>query len=84
MPVHQKTSKGQVTFALAIVKAEVISNRDESSRIQAALQTIFPGVSVILVGENDALASYRGRRQLSDFANRAPCAVVASSKISLN
>jgi hypothetical protein len=84
MSVHQKTSKGQVTFALAIVKTEVISNRDASSKIHAALQTIFPGVSVILVAEDDALANYRGRRELSDFVNRAPCAVLASSKISLN
>jgi hypothetical protein len=84
MSVHQKTSKDQVTFALAIVKTEVISNRDVSSKIQAALQSIFPGVSVILVAEDDALANYCGRRELSDFANRASCAVVASSKISLN
>jgi hypothetical protein len=84
MSGHQKTSKGQVTFALAIVKTEVISNRDASSKIQAALRTIFPGISVILVAEDDALANYRGRRELADFVNRAPCAVVASSKISLN
>jgi len=84
MSVRQKTSKDQVTFALAIVKAEVISNRAESSKIQAALQTMFPGVCVILVAEDNALANYRSRRELSDFVNRASCTVVASSKISLN
>jgi len=84
MPAHDKTSKGQVTFALAIVKADVISDRAKSSKIRAALETVFPGVSVILVTEDDALANYRSRRELSDFANQASCRVVSSSKISLN
>lgn len=85
MSVHEKRSKGQITFALAIVKRDVISNRAESSKVEAALQTIFPGVSVILVAEDDdALANYRSRREFSDFTNRVSCRVVPSSKISLN
>lgn len=84
MPVHEKTSKGQVAFALAIVKADVLSDRAKSSKIRAALETVFPGISVILVAEDDALAHYRGRRELSDFASQASCRVVSSSKISLN
>jgi hypothetical protein len=84
MPVQQKATKGQITFALAIVKADVISDRAKSSKIQAALETVFPGVSVILVAEDDALVNYRSRRELSDFANRASCRVVSSSKISFN
>src|SRR5690349_19221241 len=47
MPVQDKSGKEQVTFALAVVKASVISNREESLRIQAALRVILPGVSVI-------------------------------------
>jgi len=85
MPVHEKASKGQVTFALAIVKRDVISNLAAASRIEAALQTVFPGVSVILVAEDeDALTNYLSRRELSDFAGRLSCRVVPSSKISLN
>jgi hypothetical protein len=85
MPVHEKASKGQVTFALAIVRRNVISNRAKASKIEAALQAVFPGVSVILVAEDDdALANYRSRRELSDFAGRLSCRVVPSSKISLN
>lgn len=85
MPVHEKASKEPVTFALAIVKREVISNHAEASKLEAALRTIFPGVSVILVPEeDDAVANYRGRRELSDFAHRVSCRVVPSSKIGLN
>lgn len=42
MPVENQSAKGQVTFALAIVKASIIPDRAESSRIQAALQVMFP------------------------------------------
>ena len=84
MPVEEKSAKASVTFALAIVKTNVISDRAESSRIQAALQVMFPEVSVILVAEDDELASYRSRQELSDFANDAPCRVIPSSKISCN
>jgi hypothetical protein len=84
MSVENQTVKQEVIFALAIVKASVISDRTESSRIHAALQIMFPGVAVILVAEDDELARYQGRRELSDFANGAPCKVISSSRISAN
>jgi hypothetical protein len=84
MPIDHKAAKGQVTFALAIVKADVISDRAQFSKIEAALQTIFPGVSVVLVAEDDALANSRRCRELSDFINRGSFRVVHASKISLN
>lgn len=84
MPVEEKSLKANVTFALAIVKANVISDRAESSRIQAALQVMFPGVSVILVAEGDEPTSHRSCQELTDFTNVAPCRVIASSKIASN
>jgi hypothetical protein len=45
---------------------------------------MLPGVSVILVAEDDELSSYRSRRELSDFAKDAPCKVILSSKICAN
>lgn len=84
MPVGNKLTKGQVTFALAIVKPSVVSSPAESSRIRAALQSIFPGVSVILVAEDDALESHRRRNDLTAFANSAPCHVIVSSRITAN
>ena len=84
MPINHKAAKGQVTFALAIVKGDLISDRAQFSKIEAALQTMFPGVSVMLVAEDDELANYRRCRELSDFVNRGSFRVVSSSKISLN
>jgi hypothetical protein len=87
MPVHEKAAKKEVTFALAVVKSSVISDRAESSKIEAALKVMFPGVSFILVAEDaegDGLARYRYRRELSEFMNQVSCRVVPSSKITSN
>lgn len=84
MSVDDKSVKKELTFALAIVKASVISDRAQSSRIRSALQVMLPGVSVILVAEDDELSRYRSRRELSDFAKGAPCRVIPSSKICAN
>lgn len=84
MPFENKSAKKQVTFALAIVKASVISDRLESSRIKAALQVMFPEVSVILVAEDDEIANHQRHQELSDFAKDAACRVLPSSRINLN
>jgi hypothetical protein len=86
MSADENSAKGQVTFALAIVKASVISDRAESSRIKAALQVILPGVSVILVAEDEdnELPIYRRHQTLAEFAKDAPCQVISSSRICAN
>lgn len=84
MPDGNQTPTQAVTFALAIVKSSVISNPRESSKIEAALQKLFPGVSIILVAEDGALPSYRRRQELAEFAERASFKVIPSSKISAN
>ena len=83
MSGENKSAK-EVTFALAIVKACVIPDRAQSSRIEAAIRLMFPGVSVILVAESDELTNHRRRQELSDFARGAACRVVSSSRISSN
>jgi hypothetical protein len=80
----ENKSAEEVTFALAIVKAGVIPDRAESSRIEAAMRVMFPGVSVILVVEDDALTNYRRRQELSRFTRDAACRVIPSSRISAN
>jgi hypothetical protein len=83
MSGENKSAK-EVTFALAIVKASVIPDRAESSRIEAALRIMFPGVSVIMVAEDDELTNYRRRQELSRFTRDAACRVIPSSRISAN
>jgi hypothetical protein len=84
MPSDDESAKQQVTFALAIVKASVISDRAESSKIQSALQVMLPGVFVILVADDGQPFNYRHRQALAEFARNAPCQVITSSRICAN
>jgi hypothetical protein len=84
MPVDPKRAKKQVTFALAIVKSSVISDRGQSSKIEAALQFMFPGVSIILVAEDGEPANYQRRHELSAFIEGTACKVIPSSRIIAN
>lgn len=84
MPDSKRTPAPAVIFALAIVKSSVISNRTESSKVEAALQALFPEVSFILVAEDDSIPAYQRSRQLSEFAETAATKVIPSSKISAN
>ena len=81
MPDRNRSLKQKAAFALAIIKRRVLSSRAESSKIEAALQRLFPGVSVILVAEDDEAVNDRRPQQLSDFAESSTCKVIASSKI---
>jgi len=45
---------------------------------------LFPGVSIILVAEEDSIPTDQRRRELSEFAERATSKVIPSSKISAN
>ena len=80
----KRTPTRAAIFALAIVKSSVISNHMESSKVETALQSLFPGVSIILVAEDDSIPTYQRRQELSEFAERATSKVIPSSKISAN
>ena len=84
MPDGKPTPTQPVIFALAIVKSTVISSHMESAKVEAALQSLFPGVSIILVAEDDSIPTHRRRQELSQFAERAKSKVIPSSKISAN
>jgi len=84
MPDGKRSPKEAVIFALAIVKNSVISNRKESSKVEAALQKLFPEVSFTLVAEDDSSPAFRRRQALSKFAGKTPLQAIPSSKISAN
>jgi len=84
MPDGKPTPTQAVIFALAIVKSRVISSHTESAKIETALQSLFPGVSIILVAEDESIPTHRRRQELSQFAERAQSKVIPSSKISAN
>jgi hypothetical protein len=84
MSAKDKWAKNGVAFALAIVKPGTVFDLAEFSRIETALQVMFPEVSIILLVEDDEFTSYQRRQEFSDFMQNTPRKVILSSRITLN
>jgi hypothetical protein len=57
-----------VTFAVVIVKAQVLNNSFEADRTIGAFQPLFPGLPVVLMAQDHrGVPTYYGRRDISQF-----------------
>lgn len=57
-----------VTFAVAIVKPQVLRNESEVYDARAAFQTVFPGMPIVLMARNrTGTPTFQGRKDLVDF-----------------
>ena len=62
-----------VTFAIAVVKQYVLSNRIEAGRVSAAFSRIFPRMPVVLMAQDHrGVPTYLGRRDIVRFLSRVP------------
>jgi hypothetical protein len=62
-----------VTFAVVIVKENVIHNRVQSDQIVKSFQPIFPGIPVVLMAQNHGgIPSYYGRQDIVRFLANLP------------
>lgn len=83
MPVDNKAASKKPIFALAVLKPGVILDPAEFPKIMDALNLLFPGISVIVVAEDDGLVKFPGPRKPALKA-QASCRVIFSSKITPN
>ena len=66
-----------VTFALVVVKPHVVQNRFEAGEATSAFQPIFPGIPVVLVGQNSrGTPTYFGRSDIARFMASVPMKAV--------
>jgi hypothetical protein len=62
-----------VTFALVVVKPHVVQNRFEAERTISAFQPYFPGMPVVLVGQDcRGVPTYFGRPDIARFMASVP------------
>ena len=62
-----------VTFALVVVKSHVVQNRFEAGKAISAFQPHFPGMPVVLVGQdNRGTPTYFGRPDIARFMASVP------------
>lgn len=57
-----------VTFAVVIVKKHVVDNRSEGDKAIESFQPAFPGIPVVLMGQDSrGTPKYYGRQDISKF-----------------
>lgn len=66
-----------VTFALVVVKSHVVQSRFEAARAISAFQPYFPGLPVVLVGQDSrGTPTYFGRPDIARFMASVPMSAV--------
>jgi signal recognition particle receptor subunit beta len=65
-----------VTFAIVIVKSDVLNNKVQADQIIAAFQAqVFPGIPVVLMAQDlRGTPAYYGRQDISKFLASVPLA----------
>ena len=62
-----------VTFVIVIVKRHILETPLESNRVISGFQPLFPGLPIILMGQDTrGVATYYGRRDLVQFMRNVP------------
>ena len=73
-----------VTFALVVVKSHVVENRSEAGRAISAFQPHFPGIPVVLVGQDfQGTPTYYGRPDIARFMASVPMNAVPWKRYSV-
>lgn len=74
-----------VRFALVVVKRHVVDNRHEADKTIGAFQSVFPGVPVVLMGQDSrGTPTYYGRKDISRFMAGVPLESVPWQEYTLN
>jgi len=74
-----------VRFALVVVKHHVVQNRHEADKTIEAFQPAFPGVPVVLMGQDSrGTSTYYGRKDISRFMADVPLESVPWQEYTLN
>jgi hypothetical protein len=74
-----------ITFAVVIVKSHVVQNSFEANRAIAAFSPVFPGLPVVLMGQNHrGVSTYYGRRDISSFMASVPLHAISWKRYEVN
>ncbi len=74
-----------LTFAVVIVKKHVVDNKFEADRAVLSLQSVFPGIPVVLMAQDSrGVPTYYGRKDIASFMAKVPLAAVPWEEYSVN
>lgn len=62
-----------VTFAIVVVKSQVLHNHTEADNLANTFQPVFPGLPVVLMAQDHrGRPTYYGRSDIAKFLSRIP------------
>ncbi len=74
-----------VTFAIIIVKRHLLDNNREANEVIDSFRPAFPGVPIILMGQDTAgRPTYYGRPDIARFLSRIPMRAIAWKQYTFN
>lgn len=74
-----------VTFAVVVVKHHVVQNRSEAAKAVQAFQPHFPGLPVVLMGQDSrGVPTYFGRTDIARFLSKMPVRAIPWKRYTLN
>ena len=74
-----------IRFAVVIVKHRVVQNRCEADKTIRTFQPAFPGLPVLLMGQDSkGVPTYYGRTDISQFMSNVPLSAVRWQRYTLN
>ncbi|MGA3287421.1 MAG: hypothetical protein ABSD46_08340 [Bacteroidota bacterium] len=74
-----------VTFAVVVVKKNVLDNHSEADRMIRAFYQVFPGVPIVLMAQNySGVPSYYGRSDIVRFLANIPMESIPWKEYSVN
>ncbi|AFZ28308.1 hypothetical protein Cylst_6529 (plasmid) [Cylindrospermum stagnale PCC 7417] len=74
-----------VTFAVVVVKEQILDNKTEANKTIQMFQPVFPGIPIVLMAQDfKGSPSYYGRRDISQFMANVPIQSVPWKEYTLN
>lgn len=74
-----------VTFAVVIVKKQVVDSRIEANKAIQSFQPIFPGIPVVLMAQDHrGIPEYYGRQDISRFLANVPVNAIPWREYTVN
>jgi hypothetical protein len=73
------------TFAIVVVKPQVLQSTFEANSARASFASAFPGVPIVLMAQNSrGIPTYQGRRDIVNFLSSVPFSSIPWKEYSWN
>lgn len=73
------------TFAIVVVKPQVLQSTFEANETRQSFTAVFPGVPIVLMAQNSrGVPTYHGRNDIVNFLARVPLSTIPWKEFTYN